>query len=140
MRELLVVVVPWLTMTSLASLVLMLDERRLRGEARARSFPRASRLSASFGLALMSPLQLVSIPVHFWRTRRSFVALLAGLGLAMLVLALGVVGAACVLEAPELPFPRDPRDELVASTLVELALFAVGWAILARVSRPPRGG
>jgi len=136
MRELLLVVVPWLTMTALASFVIRFDEERLDDERRLRAFPYPSRLNATFGLALMSPLQLLSIPVHFGRTRRSILGVLAGLGLAIAVFALGVLSAAIVLECPELPFPTEPKNALVASTVAELVMFAIGWAILARVSRP----
>jgi hypothetical protein len=86
----------------------------------------------------MSPLQIVSLPVHFGRTRRSVLAVIAGLGIALAVLVVGMLGAAAVLAFPDLPFPSDPDGELAASTLAELAIFAAGWALLARVSRAPR--
>lgn len=136
MRELLTVVVSWTTITALTSLVLRFDERRLTREQRALAFPRSSRLNATFGLALMSPLQIVAIPVHLGRTRRSVLAVLVGVLLAVVVLAIGVASAVAVDEFPELPFPTRPDDQAIAAALVEGALFVAIWVVLARASAP----
>jgi hypothetical protein len=62
------------------------DERRLPPEAQERAWPLSTRLAA--GLAF-GPL---SIPVHFFRTRRTVRGTLAGIAIAILfVIGIGLV-------------------------------------------------
>ena len=60
------------------------DERRLDAVRLSRAWPPSTRLSAAVAFG---PLCL---PVHFWRTRRSWWGVVLGLGLAIALTALSV--------------------------------------------------
>jgi hypothetical protein len=86
------VIVSWLISIPAAALVIVLDERRLKGEALERCWPPASRDAAIFGLHPFCVL------VHFARTRRSVWGTLLGLAWLGLVLAI-VLGAQIAVAA-----------------------------------------
>jgi hypothetical protein len=98
MLEVSEIVVYWaITITSVA-LILRWDERRLTPEQRARAWPPATRLGVIGFSFLTGPLWgALCVPVHFWRTRRTFLGTLAGFGLGTLVFALDI-GAVILLE------------------------------------------
>jgi hypothetical protein len=79
--ELLQVVVSWAVTLPAVVGVIVHDERRLRGDRFARSWPPPSRDAAIFGLWLMG-VHSLCVLVHFVRTRRS----LAGFGMGLLAL------------------------------------------------------
>jgi hypothetical protein len=87
--ELLQVVVSWAVTLPAVVGIIVHDERRLRGNRLARSWPPPSRDAAIFGLWLLG-VHPLCVLVHFVRTRRS----LAGFGVGLL--ALGVVLASDV--------------------------------------------
>src|SRR5579859_3418230 len=74
MRDVAEILVPWVVLTLALFALVDWDESRLGVAQRERAWPPASR-----ALALVY-FGLLSIPVHFWRTRRS--ALSVGIGVA----------------------------------------------------------
>ena len=76
--------------TVLCFAIVLVDERRLAEDARDRAWPPPSRAAA---IVAFGPLCL---PVHFWRTRRSFAGTLVGLGFAALVVACDVLVATLI--------------------------------------------
>jgi hypothetical protein len=86
------VIVSWPISVLAAALVIVLDERRLKGEALERCWPPASRDAAIFGLHPFCVL------VHFARTRRSVWGSLLGLAWLGLVLAI-ILGAQLAVAA-----------------------------------------
>jgi hypothetical protein len=88
--ELLQIVVSWAVTLPAVAGIIVRDERRLRGERFARSWPPPSRDAAIFGLWLMG-VHPLCVLVHFIRTRRS----LAGLGMGLLGLGAVLVFDAC---------------------------------------------
>jgi hypothetical protein len=77
MRDVAEIVIPWAILTALLFALLDWDESRLDDEALARAWPPASRT-----LALVY-FGLLSLPLHFARTRRSPLGLLQGFGWAL---------------------------------------------------------
>jgi len=76
--ELLQVVVSWaLTLPSVAAIIVV-DERRLRGEELARAWPAQSRDAAIFGLWNLG-VHPLCVLMHFIRTRRGFAGVDLGL-------------------------------------------------------------
>jgi hypothetical protein len=71
-EEVLAYVASFVFWTASVFFVVWNDERNLTEEEGARAWPKASRLSAIVGFG---PL---CIPVHFWRTRRSFFGICIG--------------------------------------------------------------
>lgn len=65
------------TSLSSVSAIIVLDERRLRGEELARAWLPVSRDAAIFGLANVA-LHPVCVLLHFVRTRRSWVGVVLG--------------------------------------------------------------
>jgi hypothetical protein len=82
MRDVAAIVVPWAFLTLALFALLDWDESRLAREPRDRAWPPATRT-----LALVY-FGLLSLPVHFWRTRRTALGVL--LGFAWAAAALGV--------------------------------------------------
>lgn len=83
--ELLQIVASWTVTLPAVATIIARDERRLRGEARARAWPPVSRDAAIFALWNLGVPHLCVL-VHFVRTRRS----VSGLGLGLLGLAVVV--------------------------------------------------
>jgi hypothetical protein len=85
------VVASMLVSTSLAALVVVLDERRLRGATLARAWPPASRDAALFGAWLFGALfGSVLLLVHFAKTRATVAGAALGLVFAVSLLAANV--------------------------------------------------
>jgi hypothetical protein len=80
------VLVSWAVTLPAVPLIIVLDERRLRGVELERAWPPASRDAAIFALWNLG-LHPLCVPMHFLRTRRS----IAGLVLAVAWLAVIVV-------------------------------------------------
>jgi hypothetical protein len=78
--ELLQVLASWAVLLPGATAVLVVDERRLRGVQASRAWPGVSRDAAIFGIFNFPLLLLVVLPLHFVRTRRTFVSFLVGVG------------------------------------------------------------
>ncbi|MGH7436741.1 MAG: hypothetical protein ACRENE_13795 [Polyangiaceae bacterium] len=101
--ELVQVVVSWAVLLPGAAVVIVRDERRLRGAQAGRAWPPASRDSALFAIYNISLFVLLVVPLHFLRTRRSAWGLLIGMGWATVLVAADV-GAqlltALVIEGP----------------------------------------
>ncbi len=95
MRDVAEILVSWAVTTWAVFTLVRRDERKLSEAELARAWPDASRLSAIVVFGVFS------VPVHFWRTRRSAWGLLVGLGWGLAVFALGQAAA----EAIELIFP-----------------------------------
>jgi hypothetical protein len=74
MRDVAEIVVPWVFVTLALFALVDWDESRLSPEELGRAWPPASRT-----LALVY-FGLLSLPVHFWRTRRTWPAVFIGLG------------------------------------------------------------
>jgi hypothetical protein len=98
--ELLQIVVSWTVTLPAVAAIIVHDERRLRGELRARAWPPQSRDAAIFALWNVGVPHL-SVAIHFIKTRRS----LHGVGMALLGLTVVValdagaqLGAAQVVE------------------------------------------
>jgi hypothetical protein len=96
--ELLEVLVSWAVVLPGGAAVLVLDERRLRGPQLARAWPVGSRDAALFAVFNFPVLLLVVLPLHFWRTRRSLLGTLAGVGWVAALVAVDV-GAQLALGA-----------------------------------------
>lgn len=79
MREIAVLVVPWIVTTWMLFALLRWDERRMTPAQRARAWPDASRLSAVVVFGVLC------LPIHFTRTRRNVLGFLAGVGAMALV-------------------------------------------------------
>ena len=79
MGEIVTLVVPWVVSTWCMFLILARDENRMSADALARAWPTASRRVAVVYFGVLS------MPVHFWRTRRSWKGLLQGLGWAVAI-------------------------------------------------------
>ena len=76
MRDVAEIVVPWTFLTLALFALVDWDESRMSPASFRRAWPPASRT-----LALVY-FGLLSVPVHFWRTRRSALGVLEGLGWA----------------------------------------------------------
>jgi hypothetical protein len=88
--ELLQVIVEWTVTLPAVTIIIVHDERRLRGEALARAWPPSSRDAAIFGLWNLGVHHLCVL-VHFARTRRS----LRGVGMGILGVAVVVALGLC---------------------------------------------
>jgi hypothetical protein len=95
MRDVTEIVVPWAILTLALFTLVDWDESRLREEALARAWPPASRT-----LALVY-FGMLALPLHFWRTRRSAVGFLQGLGWAVLAFGLDWAASEGVDRLPE---------------------------------------
>jgi hypothetical protein len=85
------IVVSWAVTLPAVALIIVRDERRLRGEELARTWPPQSRDAAVFGLWNLGVHHLCVL-VHFARTRRTPAG--AGLGLLWLIAVVAIdVGA-----------------------------------------------
>jgi len=148
MRDVIEVLVAWTVTNAVTLAFLRWDERHLPLEEREHAWPDVSRLSAVVGIALgVSPLHLfVVLPVHFWRTRRGLglfprvTVTLAGVGVALAFIVLGVIAVLVVDATPNLPFPDRGDAQLYAATAVEFTLLYVAYRILRRLSRVDPGG
>jgi hypothetical protein len=76
--ELLQVVASWALTLPCVAAIIVVDERRLRGEELARAWPAPSRDAAIFGLWNLG-VHPLCVLVHFARTRRDFVGVALGL-------------------------------------------------------------
>jgi len=85
--ELVQVVVTWAVTIPGAATIIVRDEDRLRGERAARAWPAASRDSALFLIYNVFLFVLLVVPLHFVRTRRSFLGLALGVGWLAVILA-----------------------------------------------------
>ena len=83
MQEILEITLSAVFTSGAAFWIVWLDERRLTPEQEYRAWPAATRLAA---VVAFGPLCL---PVHFWRTRRSLLGFLFGLGCTAALIALG---------------------------------------------------
>ncbi len=89
--EIVQVFVSWLVTVPSFAAIVVYDERRLRGDELARSWPPSSRDAAIFGSWLFGTLYgVVGIFVHFASTRRNWRGVLLGFALAALLLILDV--------------------------------------------------
>jgi hypothetical protein len=111
--EVLQIIASWLVTIPFVVWLFRRDERRLAPTQLARAWPRVSRDAAIFaGWNLGFPH--LCVPVHFWRTRRSALGLLAGLGWALGITAAGlaaqivVATVAWVLHLAPNPFADEP--------------------------------
>jgi hypothetical protein len=82
MADILEILLPWAASTYGLFVLLAWDEGRLSTKALARAWPPATRR-----LALVY-FGALSLPVHFWRTRRSFLGVLQGLAWTVAFVAL----------------------------------------------------
>ena len=82
MAEIASLLASWATTTAAIFALLAWDERRLDDGQRARAWPVASRRCAVVVMGLLC------VPVHFWRTRRSALGLLLGVGWVAALVAL----------------------------------------------------
>ncbi len=131
MRDVLALVVPWAITTSLLLAVLRHDERRLRGTRADRVWPPATRLSAVLGFAVLA------MPIHFVRTRRSALSLVAGIALSIAVLAIESLVETALEALPVIDLgPEGPRTTAIAAAL-ELALFYAAYRLVRRASATP---
>jgi hypothetical protein len=104
--EVVVLVLQWALVTTLCSVVVRRDERRLDEERLARAWPPASRDAALIGLSLLgSPLlAMLGVWFHFFRTRRwSPVGFLVGMGWTFAIMAANVVFVVALAWALGLP-------------------------------------
>jgi hypothetical protein len=103
MNEILPLLVSWLVSTTAMFVIVQRDEARLSPEQRARAWPTASRRIAVFYVGILS------LPIHFGRTRRTFRGVLLGLAWTLAVLALdeGVTEGVELLQTPA-PTMQDP--------------------------------
>ncbi len=76
MRDVTEILVPWAVVTVFLFAILDRDEARLPGSLLARAWPPATR---TLGLVYFG---ILAVPVHFWRTRRTFIGLVLGVGWA----------------------------------------------------------
>jgi hypothetical protein len=76
--ELLQIVVSWAVTLPAIATIIVLDERRLRGERRDRAWPSSSRDAAIFALWNLGVPHLCVL-IHFARTRRTLGGFAAGL-------------------------------------------------------------
>jgi hypothetical protein len=65
---------------------------------------------------------------------------LAGVGVALAFIVLGVIAVLVVDATPNLPFPDRGDAQLYAATAVEFTLLYVAYRILRRLSRVDPGG
>jgi hypothetical protein len=89
--EIAVYLASFVTTTALTIALLVRDERRLTPERRERAWDPVSRASAI--AVSMFLLPGVCLPVHYWRTRRSFGGTLLGVLLMALVIGSGMLAA-----------------------------------------------
>jgi hypothetical protein len=82
MRDVSEILVPWAIITLVLLTLVGWDEKRLDDEQLARAWPPSTRT-----LALVY-FGMISLPIHFWRTRRTFVGTLLGLGWTLALLGL----------------------------------------------------
>jgi hypothetical protein len=96
MRDVVDILVSWGLTTTLIFVLVHWDERRLSPEQLARAWPVASRRAAIVFFGVFS------LPVHFWRTRRSWAGRTLGwvAGLAIAVVADLVASAIAGLFPP----------------------------------------
>jgi hypothetical protein len=89
MEDVIELLVPWAVTTCAIFALVRWDERRLSPQRLALAWPTTSKASAivTFGF--------LAVPVHFWRTRRSWAGLGVGMlwGLAVAGLQIGVASA-----------------------------------------------
>ncbi len=99
MLEVAEIVVTWIVTIGSVALILGWDERRLTPEQAERAWPPATRMVA-IGFSFLTGVLwgALCLPVHFWRTRRTFLGTVAGLLLGALVFALDI-GAVVALDA-----------------------------------------
>jgi hypothetical protein len=93
MHDVLEILVSWAVSTAFMFAVVMLDERRmdLRDDPRLeRAWPPSSRASAIIGFGV------IALPLHFLRTRRSFVGVLLALGFTALALLIESIALAAL--------------------------------------------
>jgi hypothetical protein len=95
MVEVLQIIASWLVTIPLVVWLFHRDEGRLAPEQRARAWPRVSRDAAIFAGWNMG-LPHLCVPVHFWRTRRSALGLLAGFAWTIGITAAGVAAQLAV--------------------------------------------
>jgi len=130
MRDVLELVVPWTLTTTLLFACLRFDERRLRGLLSDRTWPPATRISAVVGLAILA------MPIHCVRTRRSTLALVVGILLSCVVLAIESAVEAALDALPAIDLgPDGPRATVIAAAL-EFALFYIAYRVVRRASAP----
>jgi hypothetical protein len=95
MRDVAEIVVPWVFLTLALFALVDWDESRLSRPELARAWPPASRT-----LALVY-FGLLSVPVHFWRTRRSALGTLIGFAWAAAAFGVDWLAAEIVDALPE---------------------------------------
>ena len=76
MNDVIAVLASWVLTTSAVFLVLRLDERRMTVVERARAWPSTSRVAAAVVFGIMC------LPIHYGRTRRTALGIVAGFGVA----------------------------------------------------------
>jgi hypothetical protein len=93
MNDVLEILVSWAVSTTFIFGVIMADERRMekRDDPRLeRAWPPASRSSAIIGFGVLA------VPLHFLRTRRSFLGLLLAIGFTALALLVETIALAAL--------------------------------------------
>ena len=90
--ELVSVIVWYATVLPGVRTILVRDEARLRGVRASRAWPAVSRDAALFAIYNVGFLFFFVLPIHFWRTRRSILGVLIGVGWVVALVAV-VIGA-----------------------------------------------
>ncbi len=99
MREVAELLLSWIATTWACFAILRIDERRSTRIQRERAWPDSTRLSAVVVFGALA------LPVHFGRTRRTFLGVLLGLALAVSVVLLSALAEIAVGAAfGDLPF------------------------------------
>jgi hypothetical protein len=96
--ELVQVVASWALTLPAVTAIIVVDERRLRGERLARTWPPQSRDAAIFGLWNLG-VHPLCVFIHFVRTRRGFAGIDLGLFWLATVAAVDVCGQLAVAAA-----------------------------------------
>jgi hypothetical protein len=100
--ELVQVLASWVFTVPTFTAVIVTDERRLKGVELERSWPALSRDAAIFAVWLFGVFYAcLALLVHFASTRRTLVGLALGLGWALAILLINVVGQLGVVAAAE---------------------------------------
>jgi hypothetical protein len=133
MNEVVAIVASWVMTTTMVFLTLRLDERRMTPTQRARAWPASSRVAAVvvFGV--------VCVPIHFGRTRRSFLGVLAGLGVMLAIGALASIPD-ILLELGMIDLHGGAIAEAILAILVVFTLLYVRFGIETRLSSVDPGG